>query len=89
MDISPSGGLGVCSAGDGKMWIWDTANGEIRVSRNFVYLNLHIVSFPQTCDCILVNNDVLESIHCTYILHSEFLMDILEIYTVVDFSHLE
>lgn len=43
MDVSPSGGLGVCSASDGKMWIWDTANGETRVSRNFVYLNPHIL----------------------------------------------
>lgn len=32
MDISPSGGLGICSAGDGKMWIWDTDNGETRVN---------------------------------------------------------
>ena len=32
MDISPSGGLGVCSSGNGKMWIWDTSNGETRVS---------------------------------------------------------
>ena len=36
MDISPSGGLGVCSAGNGKMWIWDTANGETRVSKYIV-----------------------------------------------------
>ena len=32
MDISPSGGLGVCSSDNGKMWIWDTSNGETRVS---------------------------------------------------------
>ncbi|XP_065888941.1 proteasomal ATPase-associated factor 1-like isoform X2 [Dysidea avara] len=30
MDISSSGALGVCSAGDGNMWIWDTSTGETR-----------------------------------------------------------
>ena len=32
MDISPSGGLGVSSSVDGKLWIWDTDTGETRVS---------------------------------------------------------
>ncbi len=31
VDVSKSGGLGVCSAEDGKLWVWDTDTGETRV----------------------------------------------------------
>lgn len=31
-DISPSGGLGVCSSEDGKLWVWEADSGEARVS---------------------------------------------------------
>lgn len=31
-DVSPSGGLGVCSSEDGKLWVWETDTGEARVS---------------------------------------------------------
>jgi proteasomal ATPase-associated factor 1 len=30
MDISGSGGLGVCSSEDGKAWVWDPDNGQTR-----------------------------------------------------------
>ena len=32
MDLSPSGGLGMASSVDGKVWVWDTDTGEKRVS---------------------------------------------------------
>ena len=32
MDLSPSGGLGIVSSVDGKVWVWDTGTGEKRVS---------------------------------------------------------
>lgn len=31
MDISQSGGLGVCSSEDGELWVWETDTGESRV----------------------------------------------------------
>ena len=31
VDVSGSGGLGVCSAEDGKLWVWDADTGETRV----------------------------------------------------------
>ena len=30
-DVSQSGGLGVTSSEDGKLWVWDTDTGEARV----------------------------------------------------------
>ena len=31
MNVSPIGGLGVCSSVEGKLWVWDTDNGNTRV----------------------------------------------------------
>ena len=31
-DVSVSGGLGVASSEDGKLWVWDADSGETRVS---------------------------------------------------------
>ena len=31
-DVSESGGLGVCSAEDGRLWVWDPDDGETRVA---------------------------------------------------------
>ena len=31
MDISGSGGLGVCASENGKLWVWDSDTGETRV----------------------------------------------------------
>ena len=31
MNVSASGGLGVCSSDEGKLWVWDTDNGNTRV----------------------------------------------------------
>ena len=31
MDVSSSGGLGVSSSEDGKLWVWDADTGETRV----------------------------------------------------------
>ena len=68
MDISPSGGLGVCSSGNGKMWIWDTSNGETRVSVLITWFNvLYICSEHISQGCkffhcvnflIVVNGDI-------------------------------
>ena len=30
-DVSESGGLGVCSSEDGRLWVWDPDDGETRV----------------------------------------------------------
>ena len=32
-DVSVSGGLGVASSEDGKLWVWDADSGETRVTR--------------------------------------------------------
>lgn len=35
MDLSHSGGLGMVSSVDGKVWVWDTDTGEKRVSEGW------------------------------------------------------
>ena len=35
MDISASGGLGVCASENGKTWVWDPDDGETRVINPF------------------------------------------------------
>ena len=46
MDLSSSGGLGMASSVDGKVWVWDTDTGEKRVSEGLrdvrVLPNLHL-----------------------------------------------
>jgi hypothetical protein len=41
-DVSESGGLGVCSAEDGSLWVWDPVDGEIRVRVPCITLCAHI-----------------------------------------------
>ena len=45
-DVSESGGLGVCSAEDGSLWVWDPANGETRVGA-YTCIIVHCVLYSQ------------------------------------------
>ena len=39
MDVSSSGGLGVCSSEDGRLWVWDADTGEtrVRICTRYIY----------------------------------------------------
>lgn len=68
MDVSPSGGLGICSAGDGKMWIWDTANGETRVMPNTC---LYVYKYCYRCVIPFVEIRT-HNVEYTYLCHLKF-----------------